>query len=250
MHPAPRSHPIVLVHGLLGFDHIALMGQRIVYFRGIADLLRDQGITVYTAKLPPLASVPERARALADMVHGLPCERVNIVAHSMGGLDSRYAIARFGLDDRVASLITIATPHRGTPLADLVAGACSLVPVRALRALVVGRVGLQTAALDWLTTQSTGVINRDIRDVGDVLYGSIVGRADRRAIHPVLLSGHMYIASRAGANDGMVPVASQCWGEVLDEVDADHWAQIGWSSHYDASAVYRRLLDQLRRRGL
>lgn len=251
MHPAPSTQPVVLVHGLLGFDHIALLGQRVVYFRGIAELLREQGVTVYTAKLPPAASVPERARALADMVHGLPCQRVNLIAHSMGGLDSRYAIARFGLDERVASLTTIATPHRGTPLADLVAGACGIVPMRALRTLI-GRVGLQTAAVDWLTTQSTGVINRDIRDADGVLYGSIVGRAQRQAMlsNPVLLSGHMYIAIRAGANDGMVPVTSQCWGEVLDEIDADHWAQIGWSSHYDAGAVYRRLLDQLRRRGL
>src|SRR5207249_8887306 len=43
---------------------------------------------------------------------------VNIVAHSMGGLDARYAISQLGLGGRVASLITIGTPHLGTPLAD------------------------------------------------------------------------------------------------------------------------------------
>lgn len=251
LHPEPAIQPIVLVHGVLGFDHVAVLGQKVVYFRGIADLLRAHGATVYTAKLPPLSSVPDRARALAEFVDALPCDRVNLVAHSMGGLDSRYALARLGLADKVSSLITIATPHRGTPLADLIAGVAGLMPMRALRAMV-GQVGLDTAAVDWLTTHRTGVLNRDIEDIADILYGSIVGRTRRRAIlgNPVLLSGHLYIAGRAGDNDGMVPITSQCWGEIIDEIDADHWAQIGWSRSYDVAPVYRRLIDHLRHHGL
>lgn len=46
--------------------------------------------------------------------------RLNIIAHSMGGLDARYyAISWLGLAERVASLTTIGIPHLGTPLADL-----------------------------------------------------------------------------------------------------------------------------------
>ena len=55
---------------------------------------------------------------------------------------------------------------------------------------------------------------------------------------------------RDGDNDGLVPVRSQRWGEVIDEVDADHWAQIGWSTNFDAPALFERLLQQLAARRL
>ena len=45
-------------------------------------------------------------------------QRVLIVAHSMGGLDARYMISRMGMEDHVAALLTITTPHRGSPYAD------------------------------------------------------------------------------------------------------------------------------------
>lgn len=251
IYPVPHIQPVVLVHGVLGFDHMALMGQRIVYFRGVADMLRDVGVEVYTVRLPTMASVPGRAHALAEFVRALPCRRVNLVAHSMGGLDARFAISRCGLDESVASLVTVASPHRGTPLADLLAGTVGILPVRALRS-VVGFAGLDTGAVDWLTTRRAGEINRTIGDADGVLYGCVIGRAQRRLIraNPVLLSSHTYILARAGDNDGMVPAASQYWGETFDEVDADHWAQIGWSSYFDANRMYLRVIEQLRRRGL
>lgn len=50
----------------------------------------------------------------------MPSEtRVHIVAHSMGGLDGRWVIAEGGLADRIDSLTTIATPHRGTSLGNV-----------------------------------------------------------------------------------------------------------------------------------
>ncbi|MEM9487757.1 MAG: alpha/beta fold hydrolase, partial [Myxococcota bacterium] len=249
--PVPHIQPVVLVHGLLGFQHVQLLGRRIVYFRGVAELLAERGVTVYSVKLPPTSSVPERAQALTDYIESLPCREVNLIAHSMGGLDSRYALSRLGLHQRVASLTSIATPHRGTPLADIAAWMGAAGPVRAMRSLV-GRVGLDTEAVDWLTTRRTKELNAELSDIGDVYYGCVVGSAPRLRLfgNPVLLSGYWYIASRAGANDGMVPATSQYWGEIIDEVAADHWAQIGWSSYYDARQLYTRIIEMLRLRGL
>lgn len=239
LRPVP---PIVLVHGILGFDHFQVLGRRLVYFRGIADMLRMEGATVYAARLPPLAAVPQRAHALAAFVRSLPHDHVHLVAHSMGGLDARYALSRLGLHERVSSLVTIATPHHGTPLADLGGAA----PVRALRGLV-GRVGLRSEAVDWLTTEGLARFNRHIRDAPGVRYGCVVGRSTREAVlaNPVLLSGHVYLSLRAGDNDGMVPSDSQGWGEIVDDIDADHWAQIGWSRYFDATSMYLRLYRAL-----
>lgn len=109
--PLATQYPIVLVHGYCGFEKLGGAD----YFRGIRLSLETCGTAVYCPALPPLSGVAARARALVAAVTEI-CEsrgasRVNIIAHSMGGLDARYAIAKLGLAGRVASLITIGTPH-------------------------------------------------------------------------------------------------------------------------------------------
>src|SRR6059058_4876172 len=114
---APRL-PVVLAHGFLGFDEIGLGNRKHLYFRGIGEQLERAGAQLYCPMVPPASSISARAQRLADLVRALPEPRVNIVAHSMGGLDARYAISQLGLGAKVASLVTIGTPHQGTPLAD------------------------------------------------------------------------------------------------------------------------------------
>ena len=46
-------------------------------------------------------------------------------------------------------------------------------------------------------------------------------------------------------SDGIVPATSQRWGQVLREVEADHWAQVGWSLRFDAVALYEEILREL-----
>src|SRR5262245_43856545 len=93
--PLPR-HPIVLVHGLLGFVRRAVTRLlSYAYFQGVSESLAEDGIPVRTVALPPSASVESRARALADAIEGLglaSTDRVNLVAHSMGGLDARWYV--------------------------------------------------------------------------------------------------------------------------------------------------------------
>ena len=66
----------------------------------------------------------------------------------------------------------------------------------------------------------------------------------------MLMLSHLYLRERAGPNDGLVPASSQRWGEVLHEVAADHWAQIGWSRHFDAAEFFANLVRELGARGL
>ena len=72
---------------------------------------------------------------------------------------------------------------------------------------------------------------------------------ERGSAHPLLWPTHKYISERVGDNDGMVPLASQRWGEVIKQIEADHWAQIGWSPGFDALRFYEELLRELRDRG-
>ena len=117
----PTQHPIVLAHGFAASPE--LNG-----FDGVAAALEADGHKVYVASVPPFQSARVRAEALAKTVDKALSEgatKVNIFAHSMGGLDSRVLISQLGYDEEVASLTTISTPHGGSRIADLLLGLVS-----------------------------------------------------------------------------------------------------------------------------
>ena len=68
--------------------------------------------------------------------------------------------------------------------------------------------------------------NDTVPDMRGVHYASYVGWVSGgvRDVHTLLAPGFTYLSRRTGDNDGMVPAASQRWGEVLGDVNADHWA--------------------------
>lgn len=239
-------HPVVLAHGFLGFDQVVVAGVRHEYFRDLTRSFAEHAHAVHRPRVAPTGSVASRAEELASCIRALPDRRVNVIAHSMGGLDARHAIARLGLARRVASLTTIGSPHLGTPLAD--AGA--VMGERLGLRRVLERLGIPLQAIDDLTTAAMAEFNRCTPDADDVAYASVVGVARARRTHPLLLPGHLYLQRTSGENDGLVPGPSQRWGEVLFEIEADHWAQVGWSKHFDAAAFYDGLLRELRGRGL
>lgn len=242
-------HPVVLLHGMMGFDEVKLAGRTHEYFRGVPERLRRLGADVHVVRVPPTGSVAARAEALARAVRSIDARRVNIIAHSMGGLDARYAIARLGLDSRVASLTTVGTPHQGTPLANV--GSQVLGAAFGLERLA-RLLSLSTDAFHDLTTARLAEFNRVHPDSRDVLYASVVGafEARSRALNPVLLPTWMYLSRCAGPNDGLVPAGSQRWGEVLATLEADHWAQIGWSLSFDVELLYQPVFHALRERGV
>jgi len=246
--PAERGPPlpVILVHGLFGFDRIGVPGAKLHYFRGLVDHLATLGCHAHAVRLPPAASVPERAQVLADKIAALPHDRVDIIAHSLGGLDARYALAHCGLASRVRSLVTIGTPHRGTPLADLATEGPLGLGRKAIAAL-----GIPLAALDWLSPAALEKFNREVLDAPGVRYACVVGGM-REASTPIPLAiapAHAYLRKLAGANDGLVPIASQFWGETLAEIEADHFAQVGWTlgirKTFDALGLYAFVVARL-----
>lgn len=110
-------YPVLLVHGVF-FRDTALLN----YWGRIPAELQRNGAVVYYGEHQSAASVPDSARELTarirHIVETTGCGKVNVIAHSKGGLDMRYAIARCGAAPLVASLTTINTPHRGCGFAD------------------------------------------------------------------------------------------------------------------------------------
>ena len=131
------AYPIVLAHGVCRFD--VLWNQRLRvddsddrridnlhYFKGIRTMLKAKGYTVYHSRVGWAAGVNARANDLKAYLRRILAEtgaqRLNILAHSMGGLDARHMLFNDREDGKIhksiGSLTTISTPHEGTPFAD------------------------------------------------------------------------------------------------------------------------------------
>lgn len=115
------KYPIVLVHGFLGWSAI---GGVYDYFNFIPTALRNNGATVYVALMSQSNSSAVRGEQLLVQVQQVlaatGATKVNLIGHSMGGLDSRYVAAV--RPDLVASVSTVASPHLGSPVADAISG--------------------------------------------------------------------------------------------------------------------------------
>jgi triacylglycerol lipase len=101
--------PVVLVHGLGGNRGC---------FTPLRMFLRAVGFArVYSFGYESQA-IPEVSASLVEFVHEIlettGESQVDIVAHSLGGVVSRYAIQRLGLARQTRTLVTLASPHQGT----------------------------------------------------------------------------------------------------------------------------------------
>lgn len=85
-------------------------------------MLESNGVEVLIARVPATASIADRAATLEQLIgEKYPGREVNLVGHSMGGLDCRYLISQIQPKTFTpVSLTTISTPHRGSPFADYV----------------------------------------------------------------------------------------------------------------------------------
>lgn len=113
---AQTRYPIVLVHGALGFDTIGPVN----YWWGIGSALRSGGATVYQPQVSALNGNEIRGEQLLTQLRAIQAStgvaKFNLVGHSQGGISARYVAAV--APEMVASVLTVGTPHKGTPVAD------------------------------------------------------------------------------------------------------------------------------------
>jgi triacylglycerol lipase len=242
------SHPpIVLVHGLLGFDRVRVGPLTLLrYFPGIEDTLVAAGHPVGVPNLSKTRGVAHRANELRRFIQErFPTERVHIVAHSMGGLDARYMISRLGMEDRVISLTTIGTPHRGSTFADWGIRRLSRSVKPFLRFW-----GIPTDAFDDLTTAACSRFNERTPDAPNVCYYSVAGACPQEWV-PWPWRPALVISPEAGPNDGVVSVTSAKWGKEFEVWDGDHMNLVnrpnpratGWGHHRPSD--YLRLINRM-----
>ncbi len=110
------KYPIILAHGIAAKQLRVLRA-----FGKIEKVLDAEGHRVYVADTDGFGTIESNAEQLKNytlsVMEETGAEKVNIIAHSKGGLDTKYMITELGMEDKVASLTTLCTPHRGSIIA-------------------------------------------------------------------------------------------------------------------------------------
>jgi triacylglycerol lipase len=261
------KQPVMFLHGLMGGSKTSFAGV-IKHFQGL-------GCKVTLPDVSAVNSTELRTTQVADKIKlflsSSLSAKVNIVAHSQGGLDARYALSKLGMAVSVASLSMLSTPNYGSPLADLVLKdlgnplskiflSFAFNSLSGVSNTDSGQNNDSTSAMRALSTAyMSGTFNPNTPDASGVLYQSWAGRTgpgtkDRNK--DTLWATQAYLAKQAGDNDGIVSVASARWGEFKGVLDADH-LDLGGTKMGDGGAdqfeqikFLEQLLQDLRAKGL
>jgi triacylglycerol esterase/lipase EstA (alpha/beta hydrolase family) len=250
--------PIILAHGIARFDILRQklarklnippnpLDDRLQYFKLVRTHLNRNGFpSVTNTDVEFAGSVDVRAHGLKSAVEEILREtgaaKVNIIAHSMGGLDARRMIVDLGMADKVASLTTIGTPHHGSMVADEIIKNRDKLWIRTLKEAV----DFDTGGVEDLTQARCADFNRRAEESeakNDVFYQTYSSSDSGLAMFSALLWTWLFINNEQGDNDGLVPVTSQKWTDRLTAADgttkpvanrefpfrADHLNQCGW----------------------
>ncbi len=281
---AKTKYPIVLAHGMAGFDELFGVYE---YWYGIPNALRDKGATVFVTEVSQFNSTEVRGEQLIDQIETITAitgkPRVNLIGHSHGGLDVRYAAAV--RPDLVASVTSVGTPHKGADLADYLAanveGGSFTESVLAYFANSLGTVlGLLTgssnpqdaiAGLGSLTSAGTAAFNASYPQgvpgtscgegatvVNGIRYYSwsgtgILTNALDVSDFGMALTSFFY----SGANDGLVGRCSSHLGDVIrDNYFQNHLDEVnqvlGLVSIFESSptSIFRSHANRLKNLGL
>ncbi|HTG33509.1 MAG TPA: hypothetical protein VLB76_11335 [Thermoanaerobaculia bacterium] len=206
---------IVLAPGVLGFDRFS----KIEYFKGVANHLKTKlGANVLAATTVPLGTIEQRAELLAQQILDAKFDTspVHILAHSMGGLDARFLIARNvrGVASRIASLTAIGTPHFGSPIATLLdkANPFTKFPHLGAHSEFIAELRENTNAVHDLSEATARTFNEECPDDPRVRYFEVAGVGRQGRLLPVsalFLPTFAIVSHHApGKNDGVVSLKS------------------------------------------
>ncbi|MEE8393514.1 MAG: alpha/beta fold hydrolase [Rhodospirillales bacterium] len=221
----------IFTHGFMGMDEVNLLGFTVRYFRGVKALMDSLSVPAMFARVPRASSVKTRAGHLAAIVENSGAKHCVLVGHSMGGLDCRFVAGRLDRARRVKTVVSLATPHRGSSLADWMLGGSGPLPLIGQRYM--------RPALEDLTAEGSERFNREIPDRPDVRYLSYAASRPADEMPLWLRSFTRTLEDKEGPNDGQVSLASAKWGEFRGAVRADHFELIGWNGGLPKASICR-----------
>ena len=218
------KYPLLMVHGVFFRDT-----EHLNYWGRVPEELIANGATIYYGGQESAGDVKSSAlqikKAIVQCLQETGAEKVNIIAHSKGGLDSRYCICMLGMAPYVASLTTINTPHRGCIFADYL---MNKAPTKAKNAVAAtynkgakllgdSNPDFVKAVMD-LTSSGVERLNSEMAPMihqFDGIYTQSFGSKLNHAVSgkfPLNMSYHL-VKHFDGLNDGLVGEDSFKWGQ-------------------------------------
>jgi len=227
-------YPVILAHGTGGADKILGI---VDYWWGIPDVLADEGAEVYITRVNAMDGTEEKARQFKKEFLQIrtisQSSKFNIIGHSHGALYARYAISNLGLAPYVSSLTSVAGPHQGMVLADLIVKNFP-APVKSLTghtlnvvyAFLFGDTNPDSLAnvYDVTTDYMQTVFNSNAPNRSNVTYQSWAAKV--KTACPTLVLDPVWRLLRAaeGPNDGLVGVESAKWGDFKGVQSGAWWS--------------------------
>ena len=265
------KYPILLLHGV-GFRDLKWP----LYWGRIPKVLTGMGVELYYGNQDCWARVEDNAKTIRGRIREIleetGAEKINIIAHSKGGLEARMVASSLGMGERIASITTIGTPHRGSKTVDrLLKAPDSLFNIASFAVNNwIGLIGdtkpnFYAVCRDF-SSEYAEQFNRDNPDVPGIYYQSFTGVMKTPFSDFSLWIAYVVVRMIEGDNDGLVSVESAKWGESftllkgrtnrgishLDEIDfrrsrfSSGNAEAGVA---DICDVYRSIVKGLRERG-
>ncbi len=220
------KYPILLVHGM-GFRDWKYFN----YWGRIPKELIKNGAKIYYGHQEACATIATNSELIKNKILEIKaetgCEKVNIIAHSKGGLDSRYAITKLGMADSVASLTTVGTPHHGSQLSDEANAIPDSIYRKVSDFMDKRFMGFGDNTPDFytlahqLSCEFTEKFNAEVPDSDKVYYQSYAS-VMKYPFSFNLLGFTNLILRKYGANDGLVTVGSAKWGNFRGVFETKH----------------------------
>jgi len=219
------KYPIVFAHGFSSEDRKFAFNP----WGRIPDTLKEHGVEVYYGHTDAWGIIETNAGLLKETIDKILKEtgkaKVNIIAHSKGGLDARYMIWRYDYGDKVASLTTVSTPHHGSVVADYMLYSRTFFTRTAVKIVDYMEQfyddlypDAYSAAYE-LTTTKLKEFNKNVTMDERVYYQSVYSIMNQSSDDPFFSISYKYVKKLEGANDGLVSENSAKWGNNIIKVD-------------------------------
>ena len=219
------KYPVVLAHGFGVHDR----GKTVKSWGRIPDMLKEKGIDVFFGYTDAWGDFDTNAEilktAIDKILHDTKKEKVNIIAHSKGGLDSRYLIWKYDYGDKIASLTTISTPHHGAEISDLLYSRKGMHTKTTMRFFLMMETIFNDKNPDMytanyqLTTEHMKKFNEKVTMDDRVYYWCIYSTMNKPSDDALLSGIYRYLKRTAGENDGIVSEWSARWGNNISKIE-------------------------------
>ncbi len=265
------KYPILMIHGV-GFRDLKWP----LYWGRIPTALAGTGAVLSYGQQDCWARIEDNAKSIKARIRQVLDEtgsgKVNIIAHSKGGLEARMAASSLGMGGQIASITTIGTPHRGSKTIDkLLKAPDSLFNIASFA--VDNWIGLLGdtkpnfyAVCKDFSTEYAAIFNKENPDVPGVYYQSFAGVMKNPLSDINLSTANAIVKLIEGENDGLVSVESAKWGASFtlltgrtnrgvshyDEIDfrrSPLSSKSGGDGIADICDVYKAIVKDLAERG-